>query len=448
MGNERKNNQRKIDKPQGITAITVCGYKSICKESTIDVLPLTILAGANSSGKSSIIQPLLLLKQTLDSSFDPGALKLNGPNVQFTSADQMLSRTARKKCVDEFEVGIEIDRAKSLKLKFKNERKKPFTIIQMAYSDYQEPGDSITLRPGMEHQEIISIIPKKLQESFRFGPDIEKDKLIWKIGRKYCFLVLVLAHGKFRRFEILGPADPFARDIVRIIHVPGLRGNPERNYPVTAIGPVFQGYFQSYVASIINQWKTKKSDQLEKLTDWLDKLGLTWKVDTQMINDTTIEILVGRLPKSKVGGGKDLVSIADVGFGVSQSLPVLVSLLEAQPGQLVYIEQPEIHLHPRAQVKMAEILVDAAKRGVKVVAETHSSLLLLSVQTLVAKGEIPHDLVKLHWFERDPDGITKITSAGLDKDGAFGDWPQDFGKVELEAEKRYLDLAEKRNLTL
>ena len=81
-----------IESPQGITAITVGGFKSIATTQSIEVRPLTILAGANSSGKSSFIQPLLLLKQTLDAPYDPAPLLLDGPNVTFTSGEQMLSR--------------------------------------------------------------------------------------------------------------------------------------------------------------------------------------------------------------------------------------------------------------------------------------------------------------------------------------------------------------------
>ena len=74
--------------PKGITGITVSGFKSLRDESHIEVRPLTILAGANSSGKSSIMQPLLLMKQTLEAQYDPGPLLLNGPNVKFTAAEQ------------------------------------------------------------------------------------------------------------------------------------------------------------------------------------------------------------------------------------------------------------------------------------------------------------------------------------------------------------------------
>src|SRR5437667_4930638 len=94
---------------EDITRITVGGFKSIGQEQSIEIKPLTILAGANSSGKSSIMQPLLLLKQTLDATYDPGPLLLNGPNVKFTRADQFFSRVGehRDKLVVGFCFGYE-----------------------------------------------------------------------------------------------------------------------------------------------------------------------------------------------------------------------------------------------------------------------------------------------------------------------------------------------------
>jgi predicted ATPase len=145
-------------------------------------------------------------------------------------------------------------------------------------------------------------------------------------------------------------------------------------------------------------------------------------------------------------GTDDLVSIADVGLGVSQVLPVLVALLVAEPGQLVYIEQPELHLHPRAQVALAQVLADAANRGVRVVAETHSSLLLLGVQTLIAEGKLEPEKVMLHWFSRGEDGSTTIRSVQPDENGAYGDWPEDFADVELETQHKYLDAVAARQM--
>jgi predicted ATPase len=230
-----------------------------------------------------------------------------------------------------------------------------------------------------------------------------------------------------------------------VIHLPGLRGNPARTYSVTAVGPSFPGTFENYVASLIAHWNSESPEKIKELSADLILLGLTWKIEAKRINDAEVELRVGRLPHPKQGGVRDLVSIADVGFGVSQTLPVVVALRAAHPGQLVYIEQPEIHLHPRALVAMAHLLVNAAKRGVRVVAETHSSLLLLAVQTLVAEGVIDPRLVGLNWFVRsEKDGTTTIKTADLDEAGRFGDWPEDFDEVVLEAENRYLSAAEAR----
>ena len=238
-------------------------------------------------------------------------------------------------------------------------------------------------------------------------------------------------------------SEIFGNYIRKIIHLPGLRGNPERNYKTTAIGDEFPGTFDNYVASIINHWQKPRDKRLQELANLLENLGLTCKVQAKQVNDTQVELRVGRLPRNS-DAKDDMVNIADVGFGVSQTLPVLVALLVAKPGQLVYIEQPEIHLHPRAQVAMAEILANAAKRGVKVVIETHSDRLILAIQSLVAEGNLSPDLVKLHWFTRQDDGITRVNSADLDETGAFGDWPEDFGDISLQLENRYLTAAEAR----
>ena len=140
------------------------------------------------------------------------------------------------------------------------------------------------------------------------------------------------------------------------------------------------------------------------------------------------------------------MNIADVGLGVSQILPALVALMTASPNQLIHLEQPEIHLHPKAQKNLAKILGHAATSKRRLIVETHSSILIRGIQTLVAKGELDPKLVKLHWFTRnDETGATKVSSADLDENGAFGaDWPEDFDDTYLESERDYLDAVEER----
>jgi len=172
-------------------------------------------------------------------------------------------------------------------------------------------------------------------------------------------------------------------------------------------------------------------------------MGLTGHVDTHQISDTRVALRVDRFPTTVGKNKSDMVNIADVGFGVSQVLPAIVGLLTAQKNQLIYIEQPELHLHPKAQIGFVEILANTINRGVRVVIETHSPVILLSVQSLVAEGKISPDRVILHWFSRkEKDGATVISPGELDTSGAFGNWPVDFGEIALGAESRYLDAVE------
>jgi hypothetical protein len=264
----------------------------------------------------------------------------------------------------------------------------------------------------------------------------------WEVRRRRCFFEIEAGSDVFLFYvDELEALSEIAEALEGILHVPGLRGNPARTYKTSAVGRSFPGTFENYVASVISSWQDEDAPRLAQLGESLCQLGLTSKVRAFPRDATQAEIRVGRLPRSR-RGAQDLVNIADVGFGVSQSLPVVVALLTARSGQLVYLEQPEIHLHPKAQVALADILLEAAQRGVVVVAETHSALLLLALQTRVAQGRVDPDLIRLNWFRRRDDGVTEITSGQLDESGAYGDWPEDFGSVIMEAESRYLDAAE------
>lgn len=432
MNQETSDNSQSTEPAQGITKISVRGYKSIYEECSIEVRPLTILAGANSSGKSSMMQPLLLLKQTLEAPYDPGPLKIDGPNVRFTSFGQLFSHIDENKSSDIWSIGIEINRDWELVNRFKLNPDKGIDIWEMLVDDKEE---KIRFAYELSSKEKLALMPEELRQMF------SSDRL--KIFRDRCFLNVGIGNKYHSKINISrGSIDIVDRYIRSSIHVPGWRGNPAPTYKTTAIGSHFPGHFQDYVASVVKHWQETKDKRLDELEKALETLGLTWKVDAKKIDDTQVELRVGRLPNS--GQTTDTINIADVGFGVSQVLPVLVALIFAEPEQLVYLEQPELHLHPRAQAGLAQILVDAADRGVVVIAETHSELLLLAVQSLVAEGKLSPDKVKLHWFTRGEDGVTEVSSADLDEAGAFGDWPEDFDDVSLKLENRYLSAAESR----
>ena len=449
---------------EGITRITVGGFKSINQERSIKVRPLTILAGANSSGKSSIMQPLLLLKQTLEANYDPGALLLNGPNVKFTSVDQLLSHKGSGGAVETLNIAIEVNKNVFVRISLKKSKNKGFEVDETTYKIDNREYHLYTEMTEEEFQiaanTAFSTIARSLPPFVDLPNIAISDTAIrWSkifISNRCFLLPSLLPQSEYIQKTM--PESSFyvsitempgeiavIENIRKLIHLPGLRGNPERTYPVTAVGTMFPGTFENYVASIISRWQREGgASELREVTRDLLKLGLTNKISARAIDDTQVELLVSRFPYHSKISKDDMVSIADVGLGVSQALPVVVALHVANKDQLIYLEQPEIHLHPRAQTAMAEVLADAVLEGKRVVVETHSSLLLLGIQTLVAEGKLPKEMVKLHWFTQQEDGSTTIDSADLDETGAFGDWPEDFDTVSLDAESRYIDAAHNR----
>lgn len=392
------------------------------------------------------MQPFLLIKQTLDSTYDPGALLLDGGNVRFSAGDQIFSKSTKGEGVRSFGLSVENDAGATRSVSFSQNPPSPVMVQEVRWSDGD---DSNVLRPDMTHEEIVKEAPSIMRmvrstslrdhKKFKLSLIRERFSLITEMKREDAEMGIRLSPLGMNSSGL--GISQFARGL---IHLPGLRGNPRRDYPVSGIGAAFPGTFDSYTASLIATWQANKdTERLEALGKDLMSLGLTWKVQANPINETKVELLVGRLPKSARGGAKDMVSIADVGFGVSQTLPVLVALHAARPGQTVYLEQPEIHLHPRAQLALAGVLVAAIKRGVRIIVETHSSVLLLGLQTLVANDEVEPENIALHWFKRNVDtGWTEVASAEMDETGAFGDWPVDFGDVTMHAENAYLSAAD------
>ena len=287
---------------KGITKISVKGFKSLTNNSAIEIKPLTILAGANNSGKYSILQPLLMMKQTLEEVYDPGSdLLISGSHIKFGSSYQFLSKTKNGQ-LKRFTVNIQLDGKLSITDTFKKVTNKP---IQIDETIYESENEYLVLRSGMTQDELIDKNPfyKVYLESLTIGfdnikndkiQDVSKNLTLKEIGiglcvrRKRCLLGVAIDKIDPDNDAIFDPVflplgmeqqQKFENYILDIIHVPANRDNPERSYVTTSIGKRFKGPINEYVASIINNWKESKSTELEKLGKWLNGLGLTNKVD-------------------------------------------------------------------------------------------------------------------------------------------------------------------------
>ena len=153
--------QPKQKQPLILTGVQVAGFKSLAhrQDTLVEFRPLTVLAGANSSGKSSLMQALLLLKQTLEAGFDPGTLLLDGLNVRFSSADQMFSNLGRKKVSDSFEVELHFGTTGYARWEFCRHASR---IIDIKQAEYGTAAKRIQLTPQMTSEEIRQQTPDGL----------------------------------------------------------------------------------------------------------------------------------------------------------------------------------------------------------------------------------------------------------------------------------------------
>ena len=149
----RSSSKNNTIRPLQIGSIAASGLKSIDSQQSIEVRPLTILAGPNSSGKSSIMQSVLLLKQTLEASYDPGPLLINGPNVKFSSIEQMMFRGLKARASDFFSVKVGFG-SESIETTFDSQPVSGLEIRQFAYDT--DGKQSIIVKPGMPDAEIIA----------------------------------------------------------------------------------------------------------------------------------------------------------------------------------------------------------------------------------------------------------------------------------------------------
>ncbi|GAB3484646.1 AAA family ATPase [Marinomonas epiphytica] len=422
--------------------LSVEGYKSIASKQTLKFDGLTVLSGANSSGKSSFMQPFLILKQTIENHYDSGSLELYGENAKLTDSSQVISKVP-KYLKKSFSVEMNTD-SNSCVVVYKYKRGYGLQVDSVRLLNEKIP-QGLTLKLGMKSDEIEASVP---EEDFGFIRKFYENENLtpkWKAIREKCFISAELSFEgeKFSRLKAgIEPTNRLQKFVTRLIHVPGLRGNPERTYKIASSDDVYPGSFEKYVASILSNWsKLKKFEsKYSQLKEQLLELGLASNIKTVKIDDTSVEIQISR---SNSAGEQDCVNIADVGFGVSQTLPVLVALIGAKKGQFVYIEQPELHLHPKAQFKLASIIAKAINRGVKVIIETHSSILIRGIQIAVVKKQLDKEKVALNWFTQNYDsGETEVSQATLDEFGAFGEWPEDFDDTSLNVEQLYLDAVE------
>lgn len=152
------------------------------------------------------------------------------------------------------------------------------------------------------------------------------------------------------------------------------------------------------------------------------------------MSDLFEEVLVNSVPiprtnlmrlEFRTGLTTDWTRPANVGYGVSYALPIIVAGLVTGKGRTLIIYSPEAHLHPRAQARIGAFLAQMAASGTQVLIETHSDHVMDGVRIAVKESRLTPDAAQFHYFAK-RDGVPHISSPTIDAQGKLSEWPEGF----------------------
>jgi predicted ATPase len=431
-----------------LTGLSFQRFKSWRDTGEIRLAPLTALFGSNSSGKTSVLQMLLLLKQTAESPDRTQVLNLGDDRslVDLGTFQDVLFRhdltnPIRVSMAWNLPASLEIaDPARKSGVLFKGDDIEFSTNIE-----WQANGEPGLGRPVVTEMKygfsgetfgMTQVSSKRLEydldSGFKF---IRAPGRPWKLpppAKCYGFPDQVRAY--YQNAGFLSDLElQFEELFTRLFYLGPLREYPKRQYAWAGVQPADMGrrgerVVDALLASresgvTISRGRGKKRQTVEeRVAEWLKELGL---IDSFQVRPITkggrlFQVWVRRDPKAAE------VLITDVGFGVSQILPVITLCYYAPEGSTLLLEQPEIHLHPRVQAGLADVLVDAMKtRGIQIILESHSEHLLRRLQRRVAEEEVTPEEGALYFCYTDK-GESRLTPLDLDLFGNIQNWPKDF----------------------
>ena len=338
----------------------------------IEMSGLNVLAGVNSAGKSTVIQTLLLVRQ----SYEMGALEneiyLNGDLVQIGYGYDLMNRNSES---DSIGIGVCSDEGR---LVIRCDYDKESDYLQIRDRDVQ--GD---YEAGNLFNDAFSFV-----SADRIGPQRFYERSYHDVMKK----------------NRLGSRGELCVDYL------AERGYDDRVENTEVL------FDDNGSASLIHQ-----------VGAWLSEMSPGVKLDAVRYEETGI---VGM----QYGTVQEKYSPLNVGFGLSYVTPVLVALLKAGKGDLVVLENPEAHIHPRGQRRLGELISKAVKGGVQVVVETHSDHILNGIRLSVKNKTISTDDVRLNFFYQEMNkdnekGVSyscRKTSPMILADGSLTDWPEGF----------------------
>lgn len=440
-----------------LTHLHIKNFKAWKDTGPIRLAPLTVLFGANSAGKSSLGHLLLALQQTARSTDRKRALHLGDTSslIDLGTFTDCLHGHDLKQALS-FELGWTLPKVLDVRdplqpeARYQGDRMR--LDVSMVANKAQQP-EVQGLRYGLlsGEREVIDVTLERDEKrklnltSTRYGFKMA-DGRKWPLEEPEKFYRL--SDTSMARYKNAGFLTDFALAaesmLERISYLGPLRSHPQRIYQWSGDTPASVGQMGEYaVAAILAaQGEGRRLNrQAGHHTKGFAEFIAAWLKDLGVIDDFAVQpVAVGRKEYEvlvKTHAKAPEVKITDVGFGISQVLPALVQAFYCPPHSTVWMEQPEIHLHPQVQAELADVFISATQaredgksRDVQLIVESHSEHFLNRLQRRVAEGMIkPADVAV--YFCRRAGSATELEPLRLNVFGEIENWPEHFFGDEM-----------------
>ena len=416
---------------------------------------ITGLFGTNSSGKSSLIQFLLMLKETKNHPDRNLVLYFgeSGKLINLGSFGDVIHEKDEERKLTwrlDWDAGEEVRLQDTTKSRNKNLVSSKDLSTESAV---EVPEGSKSLKTMFVKYAIgdvtFGIEPESNQTKSGFrlitdGSDFSFVRIqgrVWQLpGPIKTHLFPDQAKTYYQNADLLSDLGvAYEKLMDGTFYLGPLREHPHRQYNWSGDSPLDVGVRGEFTMNAIlaasengNIYQMKKRG---KLRPFREVIAMRLKEMGLVHSFSVVEIAEGsNIYQAKVSmdRGSPEVLLTDVGFGVSQVLPAIVLLNYVPYGSTVIFEQPEIHLHPRVQSELADAIIAIAEtRDLQVIVESHSEHILRRLQRRVADETIPADLVKLYFVSQEG-GEARLSDIGLNEYGEIKNWPEHFFGDEME----------------
>ncbi|MFP3088985.1 DUF3696 domain-containing protein [Treponema sp. TIM-1] len=482
----------------------VSNFKSIYSmEAPLEFAPLTIFCGTNSSGKSSVLQSILLLQQThlqqlqKNSKYWLPTILLNGELTRLGKFSEIIS-AARKSdknndkiaiaftinnyktnFYDSFDINDEPSVSIESKIEFKldHDTQERLPIVNyISITDLNCKESKIILNYQDEHRRMGNYVV--VSDNVQFIDNInsyddlsERDLGIPFFQGDFNSFLPRIKFKKENLNESYNKNISIIHDFFskKLYYIGPLRADPKKNSDnISLFGDMGVGYQGQYTADFyftnkdkgvinLNQEYLKNNNlDIKMFMEDLDKYGSAAfrkgfsleEYISQWLEyiDVADDITVNEEGNLKVKQGEREMGLNNVGVGVSQVLPIIVQCFAAEPGSTIIIEQPELHLHPKMQSRLADFFLVMSLTGIQLIIETHSEYIIDKLRLRIVQAPLDKPInkkVALYFVEKH-NGASEFKRIEINDFSVMSEWPEGFFEESMQIANDILSAARQK----